>query len=422
LLLVFDNDDKENVMNDTVSSRRRAALPLMLCLAACSSLAWSQTPVLQPSETIEAPADAGPVSAPASFGGTVSADHGRLLIGSAEGYLFRKDRLGDWDHRATLVTPDEGFRYRDAILHGDTAVIQTQYAVLETIIGRVYVYRRTNGDWSLVQTINDPPEAPGSLAESSIAFDGRTIVLGSYHANSAFVYSRNAAGTYDHTATLSEPELPPPNRLNYGVAVAVNGRTIAVTATSANDLAGGVYIYRRSGGTWQQKQVLGASDPQHGARFGSDLALDDGLLLISAPNADADPTGNVPTLLGAAYIFKEDANRQWHEEKKLLNPTNGSFARAIALDRGRAVLQATYIRPHDDDPYGTPFAFSRAFVYDRDHGNWTLKAALEGFQSSNNFAHQIAVEGRHVFAGDGTVQTPDPVFDGQLYEFVVPRR
>jgi hypothetical protein len=409
-------------MNDPTPSRQRTALPVMLCLAACGSFAWGQTPVLQPSQTIEAPADPGPVTAPESFGGLVSVDHGRLLVGTAEGYLFRRDRMGDWDHRATLVIPDEGFHYRNAVLRGDTAVIQAQYAVLETIIDRIYVYRRINGAWSLVQTINDPPEAPGSLAESSMAFDGQTIVLGSYHVNSAFVYSRNPGGTFDHTATLSEPELPPPNRLNYGVAVAVDGRTIAVTATSANDLAGGVYIYRRINGTWQNTQLLGASDPQRGSEFGIHLALDNGFLLVSAIGADADPTGNVPTLNGAAYVFREGANRQWHQEKKLLNPTNGSFARSIALDRGRAVLQATYIRPHDDDPYGTPFAFSRAFVYDRDHGNWTLKAALEGFQSSNNFAHQIAVEGKHVFAGDGTVQTPDPVFDGQLYEFVVPRR
>jgi hypothetical protein len=49
-----------------------------------------------------------------------------------------------------------------------------------------------------------------------------------------------------------------------------------------------------------------------------------------------------------------------------------------------------------------------------------MSAVLEGFQPSNNFAFSPAIQARHVFAGDATVQTPDPLFDGQVYEFTLP--
>jgi len=393
-------------------------VPLLIGLLAVAATAYADPPILQPSQIIEAPADAGPISEQTYIGYRVSVDGNRMLLASANGLVYRKDAAGDWDHRATLVLPDEGYDFTHGVIRGDTAVISTVYAHLADLLGRVYVFQRAHGTWSLVQTIDEP--FTGGLQDATLAFDGETIALGSAHADTAWVYTKNHAGTFVLTATLAEEPPPPPYRLNYGFSVAVEGKTLLVGAAGANDLNGGVYVYRNTGSTWQRTQLLTPNDPQRGSEFGRLLSLDHDLLLVGSPWADLDPTGNVPTLNGAAYVFAKHG-AQWSQEEKISNPTNGSFAHeALALDGRRAIISAHYIRPHDDDPYGTPFAFARAFVYERNHGDWALSSVLEGFQSSNNFALDVAIKGRQAFAGDPTVQTPDPLFDGQMYEFDLP--
>jgi hypothetical protein len=403
---------------NAVHSRRWAALAAVVCLASVASFA-SAAPVLQPSQTIEAPADPGPIQTESSIGGRVAIDGDQLLLGSAQGYLYRRDRSGDWNHRDTLLIPDANFQFRRGIVHGNTAVIATLFAHLDQLTGRLYVYRRVGGAWKLVQSIDEPTDEPGGFAEYGVAFDGKTIVIGAPLNNgAAFVYSRNPNGTFELAATLRETPPPAPFLLSYGASAAVDGNTLAIGATGANDSNGGVYVYHRAQGAWQLDQVLAASDPQFGAEFGNAIASSNDRLLVGARSADR--SDDVPTLAGAAYVFSKQQGHQWHEERKIPNPTNGSFGWVLALDGRRAVIAANYIRPHDDDPYGTPLAFARAFAYDRKQGTWTLSAALEGFQPSNNFALDVAVQGRHVFSGDPTVHTPDPLFEGQAYEFTLP--
>jgi len=53
-------------------------------------------------------------------------------------------------------------------------------------------------------------------------------------------------------------------------------------------MSGAAYIYERSGDTWSQVTKLKASDAEHGANFGSSVALF-GLgfyAIIGAPNQD----------------------------------------------------------------------------------------------------------------------------------------
>lgn len=392
-------------------------MPLFLGLIAASPLAFADPPVLQPSQVIEAPADPGPVTAPMSFGGYIDVDGQRLLVSAINnntrqsiGYVYRRGPQGDWDHRATLVIPDEGFRFARGYIRGNTVAILGNYASVDLLASRVYIYRRTNGEWPLVQTITDVP------SEISMGFDGKTLVLGSYRANAAYVFTRDSTGTYVPTQTLTEAPAPPPYLAGYGVSVAVDGRTLVVGAPGTQS----AHVYRRTSGVWQRTQELTASDSQLSGGFGSDVAVSGRFVLVAAPSADS--SDDVPTFQGAAYIFRQHQNQQWVEEKKLANPTNGSFARGMTLEGRRLAIRASYIRVNDDDPYGAPTTYSRVFVYERDHGDWPQTSVLEGFAPALNFGvNQFALEGRRAYAGYTGVVTPDPVFDGQAYEYVTPK-
>jgi hypothetical protein len=377
-----------------------------------ASAAWSQVPVLHPSQVIEAPADPGPIQSPANFARYLAFDGSRALFSSSNNtaYIYRKTASGDWDHRATLVVPDADFRVQNVALAGDTAVLA---ATNFDLAGRTYVFRRSVAGWSLIQTINELAGGYGILA-----FDGYTIVLANPSGNGiVFVYSRTAAGTFALNTTLQEEPPPPPAALNFGRSVAVEGNTLLVGATAADGFRGAVYAYRKVQGVWQLTQVLTASGLDAGAAFGSAVALAGDTAVIAAESDDY--SDDVPTLKGSAYVFvKRDG--LWVEKQKIPNPTNGSFGGSVATDGRRLAISANYIRVRDEDPYGAPDSFARAFVYEKTDGVWSLAAALEPSTPSNNFALDVEIQRRLVLTGDLTVATPDPLFDGQGYEFRLP--
>jgi hypothetical protein len=387
-----------------------AALSIVFCLGLAPA-AWSQVPVLHPSQIIEAPADPGPIQSPANFARFLSFDGSRALFSSdTTAYIYRKTASGDWDHRATLVVPDADFRIQNVALAGDTAVLA---ATNPDVAGRTYVFRRTVAGWSLIQTINELAGGFGILA-----FDGYTIALANPSGNGVvLVYSRTAAGTFALAATLQGEPPPPPANLNLGTAVAVEGNTLLVGATGADGARGAVHVYRKVQGVWQLAQVLSVSGLDPGASFGSAIALaGDTAAIVAQSDDDSD---DVPTLKGAAYVFAK-RHGQWVEKQKIPNPTNGTFGVSVAADGGRLAISANYIRVRDEDPYGAPDSFARAFVYDKSDGVWSLAAALEPTSPSNNFALDVEIQRRLVLTGDLAVATPDPLFDGQGYEFRLP--
>jgi hypothetical protein len=400
-------------MQTSRSSCRQAAIFLILSSQGFATVAWNAVPTLSPSQIIDAPADMGPIPTPAYFGRELSRDADTTLIsgtsnlGSGVCYVYKKNRFGDWEHGDTLIIPDADFTLQDIVVEGNMALIT---ATNKVAAGRVYVYRRVREGWRFVQRIDPPLNAPGGYAQGALSFDGKTaVVTAPFGDGAAYVYTRNSAGTLDLTATLVETS-PGPLFLQFGAAAVVDGSDLVVGASGANDFHGGVYVYKRVQGTWQLLQVLAASDGAAGDAFGAPIALSGKTMLIGATSDDRSQADQIHQ--GSAYVFaKHDG--QWHEEQKIENPTNGAFSDPIALDGRRLVIVARYIREHANDPNG----IARAYVYERRRGSWSSTAVLEGPQPSNDFALDLELDGKTILTSDITVPTPDPVFDGQAYEF-----
>jgi hypothetical protein len=134
-------------------------------------------------------------------------------------------------------------------------------------------------------------------------------------------------------------------------------------------------------------------------------------------NADEDPNAPVPTVKGAAYIFARQSG-SWHQQQKLLNPSNGTFASAVVeTDGARVFVDAHYIRAHDEDPLTDVAA--KVFMYRRQHGEWTNTDVLVPPTPSNQFALDASLARCQFLTSDATVSTPDPVFDGEAYIYAL---
>lgn len=118
---------------------------------------------------------------------------------------------------------------------------------------------------------------------------------------------------------------PEPVWDGYGEAVDVRGHVFVVGASAWNVLKdrpdapgrGTAYVYRFRDGTWREEARLrpgGLDGGQLGPRFGTAVALGDGVLAIGAPGADDVQAGQDDS--GAVYIFEYDGDT-WTETEKL---------------------------------------------------------------------------------------------------------
>ena len=109
----------------------------------------------------------------------------------------------------------------------------------------------------------------------------------------------------------------------YGEAVDVRGDFLVIGAPEWNHFGpGSAYVYRFSGGEWREEAQLTASDRDvfiqqaeriEGQRFGSAVALGDGIVAIGAPGNTHSMAGEYS---GAVYVFEHDG-QTWVERAKL---------------------------------------------------------------------------------------------------------
>jgi hypothetical protein len=135
--------------------------------------------------------------------------------------------------------------------------------------GRIYVYDKQDGNWSLTQTIND---------------------------------TRNT---------------------NLGNQIAIDDNLMAVGAVQAGGY-GAAVIYEKSGGQWQEKQFIQPDDSAFNDQFGISLQLNNGELLVGATGGTN--TGmNGGYNVGAVYYFEQANGGLFTQVQKLetLDPDNG---------------------------------------------------------------------------------------------------
>lgn len=176
------------------------------------------------------------------------------------------------------------------VLNGDTVAVGAsgEDTAINFDTGAVYVYTRVGFNWVQQQVLQSPVNTSGLFFGEALALDDNTLAVSSYYqddsAGAVYLYTR-AAGVWTLQATLTANDRAAGDL--FGVALALDGNTLAVSAPGADTTAGtdsgAVYIFTRTGSTWAQQAKLVTNSPASGA--GRSLALEAGTLLIGDPEA-----------------------------------------------------------------------------------------------------------------------------------------
>ncbi|HEY7544011.1 MAG TPA: FG-GAP repeat protein, partial [Blastocatellia bacterium] len=153
-----------------------------------------------------------------------------------------------------LTAPDgtaDDFFGTSVAIDGDTAVVGS------SPVGKVYVFFRTDGVWSLQQTLT-PSVSMGEAFGISVAISGDTIVAGAISSTltpgSAYVFVRSGGVWTEQQRLLASDGV---NNDNFGISVGISGDTVVVSArfhgAGPHPEQGSAYVYARTSGVWSEQ-------------------------------------------------------------------------------------------------------------------------------------------------------------------------
>ncbi|AQL42637.1 hypothetical protein BV210_07900 [Halorientalis sp. IM1011] len=164
--------------------------------------------------------------------------------------------------------------------------------------------------------------------------------------------------------------------------------------------AGSLTVFERADGEWVEGTTIGASDPADGAGFGGVVDVDGDVAVVGAK--DDDEQGRHA---GAAYVFRR-RDGDWSQAAKLTaDATTTWFGGAVSVSGSTAIVGATSYGGNQSSP-------GAATVFERGDDGWTRQATLtvddvagfDGFGSTVDVDGDVAVVGApdHDAAGEGS--------------------
>ena len=282
-----------------------------------------------------------------------------------------------------------GQQYGGNVAVGNGQVLVGE-AAAAALPGVVYVYGRAAGRWSEVARLSVSPVAgPPDGFGSSLDAGGDLAIVGAPRwedgMGAAFVFRADGRGGWGEAARLGSGT--PAEDARFGTAVALDGTVALVSAPGEEDGAGAVYLFARDGSGWSER---GRFRPDGaGPGFGTRVALDGDLALVStAPGPEAPVEVHALQLDAASGNFTTLGPLTAPDEM-----TAGGFGSAIALQGGLALVGV----PTADPGSGAVLTFS----FDPGRGSWSRGATLVPFSDGlrSRFGSAIGFDGDVVWIG-----------------------
>mgnify|MGYP003626321811 CR=1 FL=1 len=184
------------------------------------------------------------------------------------------------------------------------------------------------------------------------------------------------------TGALRSPAFTSPAS-GYGGSVAISGDTAVVGSNNEiNYGRGAVYVYVETGGSWNQQQVLSASDGANYDRLGDSVAISGEYLIAGAGGDDDNGSSS-----GSAYVFVRSGT-SWTEQQKLLasdGAGSDGFGRRVAISGVYALVGAS-----GDDDDGSQSG--SAYVFKRSGSSWSQTAKLTASDADASFLFGDALD------------------------------
>ena len=241
-----------------------------------------------------------------------------------------------------------------------------------------------------------------------IALVAVLALLGNLGAPAAAAATLGVADVSPVAPVLEIFPVEPGKNTERGFAMALDGDLLAVSAPLDDEAgptnAGAVYLFRWAEESfWAQEAKLFADPPQPGARFGSAVALRDGVLAVSALGE------------GAVYLFDDNTDDVWVQRRRLAElgeKGRGVFGRSVALDDDGGLLAVGAAWPHGR-------GLSAVYLYSiLEAEPWTsAPQQLMQRQPRERFGHAVAVSGGLLVVGAPGHSLETAAYAGAAYVF-----
>ncbi len=273
--------------------------------------------------------------------------------------------------------------------------------------GAAYVFARSSGKWvqQAILTAADPAE--DDSFGSGVAVDKSTVVVAAetkdmgtlIDVGAAYVFYRSSGKNWSQQARL----LPPDPWLGdyFGTSVAVQGDLIGVGAPQFNLTGesgpGKVWVFRRSGKTWQSEARLEAENGRAGDAFGNSLAIHGKTIVVGAYHADPDLGGGQVTSAGAAYVFS-DRGDEWVEEAMLAAQGAQVFER---LGQAVDIYGDTVVVGADGAVQAGNNGAGAVYIFKKSKGAWNMqtRAVTDPAGENDLFGKSVALSRDWFVAG-----------------------
>lgn len=301
----------------------------------------------------------------------------------------------------------------DAGAFGLPLSISGDVAVFDITPSSAYVYRFNGTDWLTEAELTPSDYVAGEMAVVDVSVSGNAVLLGTLK-NAGNGYANRSASAYvfrfDGVDWVEEAKLTSSDveEFDYfGFSVAISGEVAIVSAPrdgvnggychdppQRNCTVGSAYVFRFDGSTWIEEAKLMATDGASWRLFGTQVAIFDGVAVVSERWWGTGPS---------TYVFRNDGSA-WRQEAELPK------AYALAVSTDRILIGA----PVDDD-LGT------VYVYHFEGMQWRQQTQLFASDGKpwDNFGISVDLDGDVAVVGafDVIDKTNGSNINGAAYLF-----
>ena len=192
--------------------------------------------------------------------------------------------------------------------------------------GAVYTFTRSGTTWTQEAYVKASNTGTQDRFGIAVDLDADTLVVGApfedssaggIDGNEALDDAADAGAVYVFTragAVWSQQayvkSLNPMTNDQFGLAVSVDGDTLAVGAPNVDSQVGAAFIFTRTTGVWTQQALLQRSTTTDADHFGEQVSVSGDRVVVTADLEDGgstaiggDPSDNSRASSGAAYLF-----------------------------------------------------------------------------------------------------------------------
>lgn len=358
----------------------------------------------------------------AGFGRYLDTDGIRLVVGrdnafqdaaaafrTGQVFVYQADMSGTWVREADLTPPAGVLGSGD--LYGTTVAVDGDVVAVSARrrntsngnnTGSIFVWRYDGASWSYSEIIEPNGRTTRNWGQRVDVAGDNVFVAGGGRVYS-FAWDGSA---YQFVANYSRP--PGPSASGFGGRVTTDGMGRVLVGAQFNSTQpdrGTVFSYTVNPDdtlTFDQRVI--PANVQIGDSFGWEVEMDDnGRVVAGAFGEDFEisPT-NIPTNVGAVYVFREDAG-VWSDEAKLVpSVIEGNMNFGYSVDIDGDVLVASAYREDLENAAGSRRSdYGAVYVFRFDGTAWNEVARIENPYVEDTevtqFGRDVEIQGEWLF-------------------------